>query len=291
MANGKPKGVSLHWTMEDIARVSVVEPQDAAAAVRAWQAVAPAKYRELIMAGLSGSRATFDAERMLYQVGGATVPQRSVKQAVNSAIDVWSKQLSVTSAQMVNGDITIGEWQTLMAEKIKSMHTAVSVVGRGGVGQITHEDALFIEGDMRFQNERLQRFALQVERGEVTGAAIEQRAAMYAESANPVYEDVRRAAAEDNGMDEECRILGAAEHCPDCLEESARAWQPIGTLPQIGDSACRWNCRCHFEYRMSGNAGGAGTTPDVPPGSRATYVTQTPEQAKSLADALRAAFE
>jgi len=49
----------------------------------------------------------------------------------------------------------------------------------------------------------------------------------------------------------ERRVLGhpRGEHCEDCPPLAAMGWQPLGTLPAIGDSECKWLCLCHFEYQ------------------------------------------
>jgi hypothetical protein len=49
----------------------------------------------------------------------------------------------------------------------------------------------------------------------------------------------------------ERRVLGhpRTEHCSDCPPLAAMGWQPIGTLPAIGDSECKQLCLCHFEYQ------------------------------------------
>lgn len=44
--------------------------------------------------------------------------------------------------------------------------------------------------------------------------------------------------------------LSFAEHrpCKGCLDESQKAWQPMGTLREIGDCECMSNCDCYFEW-------------------------------------------
>lgn len=51
----------------------------------------------------------------------------------------------------------------------------------------------------------------------------------------------------------ERRVLGhpKTEHCHDCPPFAALGWQPIGTLPAIGESECGHLCLCHFEYSES----------------------------------------
>lgn len=49
------------------------------------------------------------------------------------------------------------------------------------------------------------------------------------------------------------RVLGIpkTEHCEDCPPLAAMGWQPIGTLPSIGDTECNGLCLCHFRFAES----------------------------------------
>ncbi len=49
---------------------------------------------------------------------------------------------------------------------------------------------------------------------------------------------------------EERRIHGKLKDdmCEVCSKAVADGWQPIGTLPRIGDSPCQGNCHCYFQY-------------------------------------------
>ncbi len=62
-------------------------------------------------------------------------------------------------------------------------------------------------------------------------------------------QDSNRSHAKAAGYGEERRVLGDALHCEDCPPLAALGWQPIGTLPMIGDTECGGHCHCHFEYR------------------------------------------
>jgi len=47
-------------------------------------------------------------------------------------------------------------------------------------------------------------------------------------------------------------VLGAAEHCPDCLDLAGRGWMPIEELEQVpgdGNTQCLTNCQCSLDYR------------------------------------------
>jgi hypothetical protein len=76
---------------------------------------------------------------------------------------------------------------------------------------------------------------------------------LYRESGYAALERFERREKINDGYTEEIRILGAADHCRSCLEYAGMGWQPIGTLPEIGDSECNMNCKCEFEYRKAGD--------------------------------------
>lgn len=80
------------------------------------------------------------------------------------------------------------------------------------------------------------------------------RAESYGASVWSSAQEIARATYSRNGVfTEEHRVLGDAEHCEDCVTYSAMGWMPIGVLPAIGDSSCRINCACWFEYRAGPN--------------------------------------
>jgi hypothetical protein len=82
------------------------------------------------------------------------------------------------------------------------------------------------------------------------------RAGMYADSLWQAAQDVLRDNMRRSGYDEERRRLGeASRHCTVCPSLSRLGWQPIGSLPRIGESPCRSRCRCSWQMRDSRNPG------------------------------------
>lgn len=82
-------------------------------------------------------------------------------------------------------------------------------------------------------------------------AQVGARAELYATSAWQSAQKITRASKRRTGSARwERRILGhpKTEHCTDCPPLAALGWQPVGTLPDIGDSECNGLCLCHFEY-------------------------------------------
>lgn len=77
------------------------------------------------------------------------------------------------------------------------------------------------------------------------------RVEKYANSSHHAAQQANRAAAIQQGVFKvERRVLGRpkTEHCHDCPPLAALGWQPIGTLPDIGETECAHLCLCHFEF-------------------------------------------
>jgi hypothetical protein len=236
-----------------------IRPEDAAQAVSSWASAAPKQYKPLIFAGADNSALGYDPERLVYYVRqtGRIVAPQTIHQALNATTDAWSRSMELQAGRMIRGEIDLATWQQQMAAQMKSQHTASMILGKGGVAQVTEEDALYLEGELRFQYERLNRFAIQIQNGERIAASegvIKTRVEMYSEAAVPTYEEARRAGAQDAGADEERRVLGQAEHCDTCIIQAALGWSPIGSLNRIGQSECLMRCRCHFEYKAKKKA-------------------------------------
>lgn len=87
-----------------------------------------------------------------------------------------------------------------------------------------------------------------------TGPQAIARAEQYGNAAWQCGQKVMRQRKRESGRAHwERRIMGhpATHHCSDCPPLARLGWQPIGTLPNIGDTECEGFCLCHFEYSDS----------------------------------------
>ncbi len=106
-----------------------------------------------------------------------------------------------------------------------------------------------------------------VQQPPMTPKQIIARAQSYGHSVWPAAQQMGRTAGVTAGiMSQERRVLGhpKTHHCDDCPPLAALGWQPIGTLPHIGQSECGGMCYCHFEYRTGPDAK-ATKSPTKPP--------------------------
>lgn len=164
--------------------------------------------------------------------------------------DGLSARTDQLTRQLIAGQITLADWTQQMATEIKTSTIISRIVAVGGLERMTASDWGACGAELRRQYQFLNRFASQILSGAqaLNGQAV-MRARMYAQTARRFYEQSQRDAHASIGLTQERRIRHARESCDDCIRYEKLGWQPIGTLPAIGDSQCKTNCRCTFKFR------------------------------------------
>lgn len=198
-----------------------------------------------------------EAGRYVSLTTGRFVPFSAVRDALESVIDASAVRMNVVTQQLIDGQIPLAEWQAGMMEQIKLAHTAAAAASRGGWAQMSQADWGATGRMIRDQYDYLRNFAEEIASGKqaLDGRALV-RADLYGDAARGTFEQMRRRyEQQQNGMTEERRMLGDADHCPGCLEQASLGWQPIGTLDPIGAEECITRCHCNFIYRKIGPDG------------------------------------
>jgi hypothetical protein len=154
------------------------------------------------------------------------------------------------SKQLQQGQISLADWQLGMRGKVKVVHNAQAAIAKGGWGLMTPSDWGRVGSITKKQYAFLQRFAIDIETGKqkLNGNFL-RRAGMYADASRGTGQDIARVEADKKGLSEERRIRFPGDSCETCIDQAKVGWQPLGTLNRIGDSECRTNCRCVFEFR------------------------------------------
>jgi len=188
---------------------------------------------------------------------GKFVKFSDVRDALESVMDASAIRMNNLTQQLIDSQVSLAEWQSGMMEQIKLSHTAAAAASRGGWAQMSQADWGAAGRMVRDQYDFLRNFANQIADGTqaLDGRALV-RADLYGDAPRGTFEEMRRRYETlMNGMEEERRVLGEADHCEDCLDAAAEGWQPIGSLPAIGDSVCLTRCHCKFAYRKVGPDG------------------------------------
>ncbi len=158
---------------------------------------------------------------------------------------------------LIDGKISIAEWQVESMELISDMHAFSAAQSAGGWANMTQADWGFAGSLIKKQYEFLDGFAADLEtnsRAWLNGRGF-MRVDLYEQAARGTQEEMGRRFMSFRGWDEERRVLGEADHCNGCLDQAALGWQPIGTLDPIGAEECRTHCACRYEYRRMGRDG------------------------------------
>ncbi len=196
----------------------------------------------------------YDAKSLRYRhIGsGKFVSAKQVRSAVDTVIDTESRNVRAISQQLVNGEINLAEWQLRMSAQVKTLHVAMGLAASGGKNAVSASDLGFIGSQIKEQYKFLRQFAKDIKTGkQKLNGSLVARSALYVQSARGAFEDGVRRANKNIGRNAERRVLGQADHCQTCVQQASLSWQPIGTLNRIGDSLCRSNCHCSFQFKTA----------------------------------------
>lgn len=169
----------------------------------------------------------------------------AVRADLDRVLAAQTDRVAAATADFVAGRSNLAAWELAMRDVLKPLHLAAAAAGAGGDRQIAHRVAA---PALRAQYRYLEGLRVALRRGtQARDASLGARAALYVQAARGTFGQAVRAAAPPGSQ--ERRVLTPAEHCRDCLVAAQQGWQPLGTLPRIGASACMVQCRCYFEIR------------------------------------------
>ena len=243
-------------------KLAQVTDADILASKSLFRSAVPARYRNLLDASLAGrqsdSRFLWDAARGRYVISGKTIQPLEIRNRVIEPLIRQAKiNQRVLSAQLQNWEITLTEWQTAMTENIKRLELASALTANGGEQNTNENDKEEIAALILALLLLFRKFTNDIQRGrQALNGLLLARSDLYASSARGMYEDMTGYNERGyRGRTQERRLLGNLDHChtddelEGCVELAARGWQPIGSLPPIGKSPCRANCKCTKVYR------------------------------------------
>lgn len=164
---------------------------------------------------------------------------------------IIQSNLRAITNDFIAGKIRLDQWQSLMAREIKHGWINMSVVGRGGRSQMTQANWGRVGGRLQFEYDRLNKFARQIELGQLIPEQIQMRVDLYSSHTRAGYFDGLTSGKQDAGYTEEIRhLMPGVEHCIDCEDYADLDWVSIGTLPEPGtECQCMARCYCWKEYR------------------------------------------
>lgn len=181
---------------------------------------------------------------------GRFVSERTVRSWVDAVADGASDRMAALTERLVAGNVRLADWQRQMMTEVKLVNLANVMAARGGRDRMAKADFGYSGRVIRTQYDYLKAWAQSIQDG---AAPLDRRtvarARLYGQHGRVAFEQMKAREDRRVGLDQERNRLGSAEHCTECPALSARGWVPAGTLPPIGQRACRANDRCSIERR------------------------------------------
>jgi hypothetical protein len=172
-----------------------------------------------------------------------------VRQGLDRALDHRANDIRAASLRLRDGEISLVEWRRAMREATKDTHVYSAAAARGGFARMAPDDYGRVGALIKKQYGFLEKFLDEINNGLALDGHFVARSALYVQAARSTYERTNRHEQEEGGMNEEKNVLHPAEHCGQCVRQTARGWVRIGALVPIGERTCLGNDRCTMRYR------------------------------------------
>lgn len=189
------------------------------------------------------------SQRYRYKDSGKFVSAEAVRNLSEKYIDQLKTDIGTIADKLALGKINVATWEETTARALKELHINQYLLGRGGLKQVSQRDLCLIGAELKKEYQYLRGFSQDILAGTMTKEQFKARVELYVDSAYGTYELGRAESHREAGYNWERRIPNAAVSCDSCVVYAARGWEPLGTLPNVGDECeCRSNCRCYKEY-------------------------------------------
>jgi hypothetical protein len=182
---------------------------------------------------------------------GKFLSKAAIDALVDGRINKLGTMLKRFTNMLIDGNITLDQWEGSVREAIKAAHIQAAIIGHGGRNGMGSAEYGRVGQRLREEYRYLQSFARDLLEQRSSRAAALARIGLYASSVRASYWEGVSIRNEKQGLSLMRRILDPqAQHCQDCLDYAARGLVPIGSVPLPGQRcACRARCRCRVEYK------------------------------------------
>jgi hypothetical protein len=101
---------------------------------------------------------------------GRFVSQAAVREGLESMMDLSALRMNGLTQTLIDGGISLADWQTGMMTQIKTSHVASAALSQGGWAQMTQSDWGATGQMIRAQYDYLRNFAKEIESRHLTDA-------------------------------------------------------------------------------------------------------------------------
>jgi hypothetical protein len=181
---------------------------------------------------------------------GRFLSKEAVEKLVDKRIDKVEASLRRYTRMLIDGAITLDQWQGSVRESLKAAHIQAAIIGHGGRAGMGSAEYGRIGQRLREEYAYLQRFTSDLLGNRLSAPMALARIGLYAQSVRGSYWQGAELRQQQQGYSLMRRILDSqAQHCQDCLRYAAQGIVSLGTLPLPGQRCeCGARCRCTVRY-------------------------------------------
>jgi hypothetical protein len=195
----------------------------------------------------------------LHETNGSKASSGKIVNLQDLLLDSYKQDLIGLASKIQRGDVSALKQA---GELVKKIHLSQLIKGRGGdFNAITNKDFGVVGSVLKKQYYAgkgddgkpygLRHLFKEASEGKVSDKQLAHRLSMYADSGKLSFSNGELESRKETGYKSKKRILGVAEHCPDCVRYASFGWIGIddNSLPPITVACqCGVNCKCSFEY-------------------------------------------
>jgi hypothetical protein len=210
-----------------------------------------AAFSDAIMSSRMDAEWSYDRKVGRYRnEKGQFLSKKAVGAIVDGRISKLEQQLKSFTEKLVNGSITLDQWQGSVREAIKIAHIQVATIGYGGKAEMGSSEYGRIGQRLRSEYTYLQGFVRDLIDGRISAPMAMARIGLYAQSVRGSYWQGTEMKEQQRGFSMMRRVLDdQAVHCQDCIGYAARGMVSIGSLPMPGVRCeCGARCKCSVVY-------------------------------------------
>lgn len=190
--------------------------------------------------------------RYRYRESGRLAPKKAIESLSRRHIARIEKESIESVDRLIDGKLTLEQWQRENLDRIKTIHAQQLMLGSGGYDRTSPEQFLELGRDLKNNHyPRFRAFTVEMTEGKLSKAQIKDRLGKYLRASNASYSKGNIAATLRAGMVWGKRELGGCGvSCGECITYAGMGWLPLDKIVPIGVAcSCGGNCCCRIETK------------------------------------------
>ncbi len=187
----------------------------------------------------------WDKKEQVYKYkSGELVPKTRIDKLFQSNLELLKKRNSKLLNDLYSKELSFDNWRKETFINIKYAEINTFLLKTGGPENISKKDIKILNGNLKKKFEYFSKFTQDIKNG-ISKVELEYRLKRYNESVYSALSTGDLLNKIKTGNKFAYRILGAAEHCNDCINYASLGVVPIEQfIPVKTNCVCQERCKC-----------------------------------------------